>query len=534
MLIKKKNITLFSFIKLKYLIQKNVFYKSEKWMKILGVVIFLFIFLNYMQSGIFLVDYFTVNFSKSNELFKSIFTLTFFAVFIINLFSTAFFSGSYYTYALQRTILFYPLKLYNIVKYETIGGIFDIVSLVFYPLYFSAIFLSGFLSNWLSYFEIILLLILFLVSVSALVYAVRNTLALLNYFRYSKIIGLLFFLFLTFCFVLIIKQIPFIFDNKDSLARVLDYIEYSPTSIFTSILFNSGSTLTYNFIKAVLYFIILNTVLFSINYFLMKLLKRKMLGKAFRKFSTKQRILTKLFEILKTNPFSKKDIIYSLRSLRVLFSHISILILVILILIETSSSAFKGDFDIIQHFTISTFLIALIVLNFNGNIFAFEEAAIVNYFSKPITYEKIILGKTYIANFYLILFSFANIYILLFNHTELLDIFFFHIMILIFYFLLLVMAFPLSFYFPKKISFHALNGFLTSLTSVFIFLIIFFVGLFFSISLFQFYLKSEIKPLLLLLAIIIIVFIVYMRRRILLINTLLLTKRKEEIIKVIM
>ncbi len=137
-----------------------------------------------------------------------------------------------------------------------------------------------------------------------------------------------------------------------------------------------------------------------------------------------------------------------------------------------------------------------------------------------------------ISNFYYIIISVVNLIVMLILKTKFLDIMFFEIVFLLGYLFLLIISFPLSIYFPKKVSFEAMSGFLTSLISLFIFSVLTFVSWVALYLLFQLYLKAEIKFVFILSVLVAVIPFIYYRENILSVFGAMLSQRKEKIIQV--
>ena len=206
----------------------------------------------------------------------------------------------------------------------------------------------------------------------------------------------------------------------------------------------------------------------------------------------------------------------------------------IVIVISAKNNLGKGQSfnNIIDQFSFSILFISLIVLNFAGNIFAFEGKAIINYFFRPISNGSIIKSKAFIPNLYAAIILSANLIVLLILHTEISDIIFYELILFLSYLLSLLLAFPLSIYFPKEVNFNAMNGFLTSLISLFIFLIPSFILLFVLQTALAFYLHSDSKLLIFSILCLILTPFLYYKEKIYLQIGCLLSKRKEKTIMV--
>lgn len=335
-----------------------------------------------------------------------------------------------------------------------------------------------------------------------------------------------------FSLVMVLKYLPDFLADKHNLILVSKYIEIFPTSVFATVLLESSTNFFSCFIIAISYFSIFNIILFLLNIYSAKMFKIKSYGKIYQKFSNKKSILTKLFINVAVNPFSKKDVAYTLRSIRTAPSHIMILFFLVIIPVTSLNDLVQYNQNITDQFSLSFLFISMIVLSFTANVFSFESNSIINYFYRPINYSAILKGKMFISNFYFLILSLGNLIIMLISKTKLLDAIFFEIAFLFSYLFLLLVSFPLSIFFPKKVSFTAMSGFLTSLISLFVFSIAAIIIWLMFYGYFQFYVVSVNKILALTCMFLSIIFFLYFKEKILSTIGKLLLIRKEKIIQV--
>lgn len=524
--------SIYSLTRLKYKIFKNTIFKSENWSKIIAIILLLLVFLNTLQSSVFFVQYIKDNFNKSSVLFRPLFEIILLIIFISNIISTLTLSGSDYSRNFLKTIILYPIKFNRLISYEIINGVVDIISLFFLPFYVSAVFLSGVVVGWTNALAVLIVLFLLLFSISNLIFLFRNTIGLINFAKHARKLILLIYFLAGFASVIILKQLPNFLANPNNLINTVGYIKLFPTSRFTSVLLSSSTNLLYSFIITILYFAILNLLLFSLNIYSARLLKKKRYGKTYQKFSGEVSTLTKVLSRIKLNPFSKKDIAYTLRSIRTMPSHLMILIFVGIILFTSLKQPGQNSYNLSEQFSISFLFLSLIVLSFLTNVFSFEANSIINYFYRPVSNNSTLKSKMFISNFYYIIISVVNLIVMSISKTKLLDIIFFEIVFLLSYLFLLIISFPLSIYFPKKVSFEAMSGFLTSLISLFIFSVLTFVSWVALYLLFQLYLKAEIKFVFILSVLVAVIPFIYYRENILSVFGSMLSQRKEKIIQV--
>jgi hypothetical protein len=524
--------SIYSLIRLKYKIFKNTIFKSENWSKIIAIILLMLVFFNTLQSSAFIVQYVQDNFKKDSVLYRPLFEIILIIIFIVNIISTLTLSGSDYSRNYLRTLFLYPIKFNRIIFYEIINSIADIINVLYLPLYAVAIFLSDFTVGWINALAVLIIFLLLLLSISNIIYLLRNTIGLISFTKDAGKFIMLISFTAGFTFMIIIKQIPGFLSNSNNLINAASYLELAPTSMYTTLLLGSSSNFFYNFIIGILYFAILNFLLFLLNIYCAKLLKKKSYGKTYQKFSTKKSILTKLFINSRVNPFSKKDVAYTLRSIRTMPSHLMILFFVVIILFISLKQPEQNSYKLSEQFSISFLFLSLIVLSFLSNIFAFEADSIINYFIRPVTNNSLLKNKMLTSNFYYIIISVVNLIVMLILKTKFLDIMFFEIVFLLGYLFLLIISFPLSIYFPKKVSFEAMSGFLTSLISLFIFSVLTFVSWVALYLLFQLYLKAEIKFVFILSVLVAVIPFIYYRENILSVFGAMLSQRKEKIIQV--
>ncbi|MHB1687143.1 MAG: hypothetical protein ACYCVH_07200 [Ignavibacteriaceae bacterium] len=483
-----------------------------------------------------MVQYIKDNFNKDSVLFRPLFSLILFIIFISNIFTTFFLSGTNYSQNLFKTLLLYPVRFNRIIFYEIISGMGDFINLLFLPFYAAAIFIPDRLSGWSNIITFLTTLLLFLLSVSSIIYLLKNLFALISSSKHSR--KLLYFLSILFgiIFIVIIHRLPLFLKDANNLTSAEKFLGLFPTGIYSNFILNAESSLiSYNFLSTLSYFLALNIILFALNYRIAKFIRNKSYITIFHKNSLKKSLLTRLFLSVPVNPFSKKDIVYTLRSLRTMFFHLMIAVFVPILIFAYMKNTLDKEQNfnnIINQFSFSILFNFSIGLNFAGNIFAFEGNAIINYFFRPISYASIIKSKTFIPNYYIVIILLTNLILLLILCTEFSIIIFYELLIFLNYFLLLLLALPLSIYFPKEVNFNAMNSFLTSLVSLFIFLILAFILWFIFQTTLAFYIHSNYKFLIFLILCFMIVPFLYYKEKIFSRLGRLLLKRKEKIITV--
>ncbi|MHB9010798.1 MAG: hypothetical protein ACYC49_01030 [Ignavibacteriaceae bacterium] len=528
--------SIYLLVKLKNKIFKNTILRAENWYKIVAVVLFAFLFFNIIQSSAFVAQYVKTYPDKDTVLFHSLFSLTLLIIVISNILTTFFLSDSNFSQNLFKTLLHYPLRFARIISYEIISGMGDFINLLFLPFYAAAIFIPDRLFGWYDIITFLTTLILFLLSLSGVIYLLKNLFALISSSKHSRKLMSLLPILSGIILIVIIHTLSLLLKDANYLVLAEKYLALFPTGFYSNFILNPDSSFTgYNFVSTISYFLILNIIIYALNYCIVKFLKNKSYGRSIQKTSLNRSSLTRFFIRIPVSPFVKKDIAYTLRSLRTMFLHlmISVFLPVLIFLYIKNSIGKEQSFkNVTNLFSFSILFNSLIVLSFAGNFFAFERNAIINYFFRPISFGNILKNKTFISNYYVVIILFTNIILLLIFRTEFSIIIFYELLILLNYFLLILLALPLSIYFPKEIDFNAMSGFLTSLVSLFIFFILAFILWFIFQTTLAYYFHSNNKFLIFLILCLMIIPFLYYKEQIFSRLGRLLSKRKEKIIMV--
>ena len=178
--------SIYLLIKLKNKIFKNTILKTENWYKILAVVLFAFLFLNTIQTSVFAVQYVKAYFNKDVVLFRPLFSLTLFIIFIANIFTTFLLSGSNYSQNLFKSLLRYPIRFNRIIFYEIISGMGDFINLLYFPLYVAVIFMLNDIFGWTNFLTLLVIFIMFLFSISGIIYLLKNLFILSSITKHSR------------------------------------------------------------------------------------------------------------------------------------------------------------------------------------------------------------------------------------------------------------------------------------------------------------------------------------------------------------
>ena len=525
---------IYTLILLKNKTFRNTIIKAGNWSKIITIVLLLFLFLNAIQSSSLTFQYIKDNFNENSDLFRSLFSLILFMIFISNIFTTLFLGGSNNSSNLFKTLLHYPVRFNRIVSYEIISGLGDVINLLYLPFYVAAIFILHRLSGGTEIITFLIILLLFLFSVSGIIYLLKNLFTLISCSKHPR--KLLYSLYLLFgiIFIVIIQRLPLFLKDTNNLILAGNALRLFPTGVYSNFILNpQSSLLSYNFLFTLLYFLALNILLFVLNYRIVKFFKNKTYGRVSQKLRHNTSLLTRLFIRVPINPFTKKDIMYTLRHFNTMRLHFLMAVFIPVLIIAYIINDNNGV-DIISQISISILFMSLLVLRFSGNFFSFEENAIINYFIRPINNSSIIKSKTFIANYYFVIILLTNLILLLILQTKFSVIIFYDFLILLNYFLLLLFTIPLSIFSPKKVKFNVIIGnvFPTQLSSLFMFFIFAFILWFISKTTLTFYFYFNNKFLIFLILCFMLLSFIYYKEKIFSRLGTQLSKRKEKIIMV--
>lgn len=528
--------SIYSLVKLNNIIFKNTLVKTDNRFKIIALVLIVFLLLNSIQSSPLLVQYAKDWFNKDSVLFRPLFNIILFIVFIANILTTFYLNSSNCSHNLFKTLLHYPIKFSSIIFYIIISGIGDFINLLFFPLYVAAILILNTAFGWISLLILLVILFLFLFSISNIIYLVNNIFVLISSTKHSKKIILLSSLLFILISIVIIETLPHYLQNFNNIISTGKYLEIFPTGVFISFILNTRSDIVIaNIFSTLVYFITLNVLLFTLNYQIAKYFRNRSYGKSIITIDLKRSLLTKYLLIIPVNPFSKKDLAYTLRSLRTMPVHLIIAIVIPILIYAfgyTIQDKALNYYDLKNLLSFSFLFISLLVVSFAGNIYAFDGKAVINYFFRPISGSSSIKSKTLIANIYVAAIIFINLILFLISRTEISYIIFCELILYMSYLLLMFFALYLSIFFPKDVLFNSMNGFLTPLVTLFIFMITAIIILFVLQSTFAIYVHSDSKLLMSFLLGLIISSFLNFKKKIYIILGNLLSKRKENIINV--
>lgn len=443
--------------------------KLDTWIKIVSLLFVFYIFINSVQSSVFMVDLLKTKLAYCGEYQNALFNINLFIIFVLNVFSI-FFMGSSNNYLSNHSALLrMPISIKKIVLSDIIAGVSDIFNVVFFPFYFSVYFLIGniFILSNILLFSIVL--VLFIIFTSNTIYLIAGIFKLLVIpSKHKSIIAL-------FSVILVLAVLKFIINQsslltKEYIINIGSFLSVFPTGAiihFAQGLATNNSFFT--FLAVLSYFVLINIILFALNIIVIK--KVTYMNKVY--FDSRRE--KPLLSIVRINPFLRKNVLYFLRSPKMIANAFLIFVFYTITLVPMLSS---NSIDTSSNETMLALIITFLsihvvsVLIFGGNVFGHEFSAVINYFFAPISLQQVLVAKMFIPICYTMINFLIGAFVLIYSHISLLNFLLYLVVIFFSSLIFILLGLLFSIYFPKAISYTTMNGLNTSLITVILSLVL--------------------------------------------------------------
>ena len=480
--------TIYLLLIIKNKIFLNSLKKVDKGPILLSFILILFLGINSFKGSSSFVSVFHEVLNKNSDIFLPALNICIGILFMANILLPLFLGGLQKQKNVFSVLIYYPFGLITTVLFEIIAGMAELLFLFFVPFYFSAfLVVNG------SMFSPIFLLfipgfILFMVLLSNTIFLWKNIFSMISASRILK--GILLFFGVAVLLMIIIFPDEVIKPEKvlkkENMILVSQVLDYTPSGMFVNYLRTIAKPLqVINFSFIILAFLSLNALIFALNIWLAKYLKEKRFrasGGEFR--SKKSSNLNIILNLLKINPYLRKDFIYLFRSVKTM----AFLLFWVYIIYTIQYSS--------VYLVIKLILSLCVTIAFFGiNMFSHEFSGIVNYYSLPITGAHVLRNKKKFidvliacAVFVLLIFTFF------FNSTtpSLNHILFVLGIFSISYFIFMYSCLAVSVYFPYSVDYHSLWGRQVSYSTMLLFFPVFLVILWLSFIISASYAQSNI------------------------------------------
>lgn len=454
----------------------NLFWNSVKriktWINVISLIFVLILLFNSIQSSSFIVETFRTQFPTDNKYFNSLFNVILFFVFISNIFAAFFFGNLSNSLTSISTLARYPISLNKIVFYHIITGFGEIFNILFIPIYIAAYFVAGnkfFSTNFLFFIILLLFLIFFINNVFQILRNIASFLVSFNKFQWIIPPFIVIFIIIT---VELFPRLPSFLLTKDNIIRFSDFLTIFPSSVFFDFIKNTAIRFSLsNFVLNLAYFVIINYLILIINIYFTKKLYSINYGKISSQMWRNKRFLFNFISIININPIIKKNIIYFLRSPKMLVNIIFLLVGCLSIVIPVLLR--KSNYNEFSEILISLKIMFLsfqtiIILILGGNIFGQEYNGIINYFIRPILPQNILTAKMIIPFILAIFNLFFSTIVLIFLNEKLVDYLLYISILFSSSMIFIFIGTFLSIHFPKSIPYYQINGLNTSLVTMFL------------------------------------------------------------------
>jgi len=466
-----KALFIYYLIKLRINFFVNSLKKFDTWLKIVSLFFFCYVFINSLQSSVFMSDLLKAKHIQFGEYQNALLNIILFIVFVLNVFLTLFMGSSYNSLSNNSTLQRLPIAKNNIIISDIIAGVFDIFNVLFIPLYFLVYFFIIDTFNIGNFILFSAVLILFLILVSNIIYLLTSVLKYLVVQSKNKAISAL----LTITLILALPGIitkNSVLITKESIIYLGSFLTISPTGAIIHLIYSMrGNIHVFTFFSILSYFVLLNIILFYLNKSLIQ--KNQNLNKVFFG-GRRKRTLLNLLRI--NNPFIRKNVFYFLRSPKMTVNAFFFFAFYPIILFPflSSSSSIDAISDNALIAIILTFLgiHSISILIWGSNVFAHEYSSVINYFIAPVLLRNALFAKTVIPLFYATLNFIIASFVLIYLHVSFLNLILFWGLLFVSCLVFIQLGFLLSIYFPKAISFTSINGMNTSLISAVLSLIL--------------------------------------------------------------
>lgn len=457
-----KTIVLFFTIKRKILF--NSFKKSDSVATLLTVFLLAIVaYYSIVSSGVFAAVLKQL-LHRGSDFFVPAVSLVLFLIFVINILAPLFLGGIQDKKNILNVLLHFPFTLPKIVFFEILSGMGDLLVVCFLPLYVAVFWLVTPVFQWAGFALLLPGLVLFWFMISNLVVLLKTSVNLLLSNRTLK--RILFFLYSLILFAIMLSpELPFSekLMQKSTLLLMSPILAVTPSGIFLSYLQSfATSTPVIHWALTFLSLSVLNVLILAGNLLLATYWRGRRLNLSGASPTARRRsILKRVFNSIRMPPFLKKDIIYIMRSPRMMVNFLLPFLWIFFYWRHPQSK------EIVP---LSMLLFFSMIGIYASNMFSIEFSGIVNYFMRPVTAPQTLKNK---AQVFSIMALFA-IFVLL-SKLILLDVkylVFVAALFMLYYFLFLYVGLAVSVYFPFAVGYRAFWGRQVSFPTVAIFLIL--------------------------------------------------------------
>lgn len=453
------------------ILRKNRFMNSltkvDTWIKIVSLLFVLYIFINSVQSSVFLVDVIETKFSRHTEYQAALFNIIFFMIFALNVF-TIFFMGNSDNYLSKSTALRrMPISIKVSVLCDIIAGVGEVFNVVFIPLYFSVYFLVGNVFTIGNIFLFSAIFILFIIFISNTIYLLVGLSTLFVPYKHKALIALLGGVLIFVLLTVFINQSSLL--TKGSIIGIGSFLTIFPTGVFIYVsqsLAENNFFLT--FVIIFFYFTLINILFFVLNVILIK----KNVKAPILPFINRRK--KSFWSKISINPLLRKNVLYFLRSPKMIVNSFLFFVFYVITLISSLSSEsidVSSDKTLLLIITfISVHVVSVLISG--GNVFGHEFSAVINYFFAPISLQRVLVAKIFIPIGYAVINFLISVVVLIYFHISLLDFLLYWSLVLLITLIFVLLGLVFSIYLPRTISFTALNGLNTSLITAILSLIL--------------------------------------------------------------
>lgn len=305
--------------------------KVDTWIKIVSLLIVVYIFVNSVQSSAFIVNLVKTKLSYGSEHQTALFNIILFLVLVLNVFTIFFISNSDKYLSNSSALRRMPVSVKASVLCDITAGVGEVLNVVFIPFYFSVYFLAG---NTFSLSNILLfsvVYVLFIVFISNTIYIIVNISKLFITSKYKSIVTI-------FLMILIFAVVEFFINRSslltnESIISIGSLLKFSPTGAiihFAQSLAANNFFLT--FLTIFFYFILINIIFFALNVILMK----KNVKAAILPFTNRYK--KSFWSKISINPLLRKNVLYFLRSPKMIANSILLFVFYVITLISSLSS----------------------------------------------------------------------------------------------------------------------------------------------------------------------------------------------------
>lgn len=427
--------------------------------KVIALLIAVILILNNFGLLKFISGLFQSSTTTNNYLMK--WQVAFFLISVINVASVIFLGGSN---LLVKKLIYFPFSFKKILLFEVTAITFNIFNLPFVFFYLASYFIFNTIYEISSFLTLLFITLLFVISLNCFIYFFEIAIIWL---RNKKLLVLLLvatFILIFFSFI----EINFIKDFD--IQGLYKLIIWSPAGRLSRIIFLNEISF-WEILQSSFYFLFLISLLFWINLIVAKKVIHTRNLSDGRKHGSKKNKVHKILLFFKFKPFCNREILYHLRSIKILVLFFIIIIgYTLLIAFLMKDAVINPKETLFKLKMAGAFFNIILILIFSGNIFRFDKTEANILFTLPMSISEIVKMKmmiTYMFGAVNLLFISIGLMWLGVNLNNYL------LFLALIIFLLLLLQFPavsLSFYFPKNLDPNAVNGLNVSLISLIIFI----------------------------------------------------------------